>query len=97
MGQATALTKVLVGACEHLAAARRVHLLKDLDRRWIEVHRAGERRRPDLPQRPRLAFHRRNRPDSGDPSKDVFEFLEEAIDATRKAAQILEGIVIKNA
>ena len=28
--------------------------------------------------------------------KDIFEVLEEAIDATEKAAQILEGIVIKN-
>jgi uncharacterized protein Yka (UPF0111/DUF47 family) len=27
--------------------------------------------------------------------KDIFEVLEEAIDATEKAAQILEGIVIK--
>ena len=28
--------------------------------------------------------------------KDIFAVLEEAIDATEKAAQILEGIVIKN-
>ncbi len=28
--------------------------------------------------------------------KDIFERLEEAIDATEKVANILEGIVIKN-
>ena len=29
--------------------------------------------------------------------KDIFERLEEAIDATERVANILEGIVIKNA
>ena len=29
--------------------------------------------------------------------KDIFERLENAIDATEKAASILEGIIIKNA
>src|ERR1700748_3831855 len=47
MEQATALTKVLVGACEHLAAGlEELPSFKDLDRHWIEVHRLENDRDP---------------------------------------------------
>ena len=96
MEQATALTKVLVGACEHLAAGlEELPSFKDLDRHWIEVHRLEND--GDRIFRNALASLFTN---AIDPMvvirwKDIFEVLEEAIDATEKAAQILEGIVIK--
>ena len=98
MEQATALSKVLVGACEHLAAGlEELPTFKDLDRHWIEVHRLENE--GDRIFRNALASLFTN---AIDPMvvirwKDIFEVLEEAIDATEKAAQILEGIVIKNA
>ncbi|HEY5332465.1 MAG TPA: DUF47 family protein [Solirubrobacterales bacterium] len=98
MEQATALTKVLVGACEHLSAGlEELPSFKDLDRHWIEVHRLENE--GDRIFRNALASLFT---DAIDPMvvirwKDIFEVLEEAIDATEKAAQILEGIVIKNA
>jgi uncharacterized protein len=96
MEQATALTKVLVGACEHLSAGlEELPSFKDLDRHWIEVHRLEND--GDRIFRNALASLFTN---AIDPMvvirwKDIFEVLEEAIDATEKAAQILEGIVIK--
>lgn len=96
MEQATALTKVLVGACEHLAAGlEELPSFTDLDRHWIEVHRLEND--GDRIFRNALASLFTN---AIDPMvvirwKDIFEVLEEAIDATEKAAQILEGIVIK--
>jgi hypothetical protein len=97
MEQATALTKVLVGGCEHLAAGlEELPSFTDLDRHWIEVHRLENE--GDRIFRNALASLFTN---AIDPMvvirwKDIFEVLEEAIDATEKAAQILEGIVIKN-
>jgi predicted phosphate transport protein (TIGR00153 family) len=97
MEQAQALTKVLVGACEQLAEALE-HLrdFKDLDRYWIEIHRLENE--GDRISRDAVASLFR---DGIDPMvvirwKDIFAVLEEAIDATETAAQILEGIVIKN-
>jgi predicted phosphate transport protein (TIGR00153 family) len=97
MEQAQALTKVLVASCEQLAEALG-HLrdFKDLDRYWIEIHRLENE--GDRISRDAVAslFS-----DGIDPMvvirwKDIFAVLEEAIDATETAAQILEGIVIKN-
>ena len=97
MEQATALTSVLVASCEQLAEAL-VHLrgFKGLDKYWIEIHRLendGDRISRDAVA---SLFS-----DGIDPMvvirwKDIFEVLEEAIDSTETAAQILEGIVIKN-
>ena len=98
MEQATALTEVLVGGCRHLAAGlEELPSFHDLDRHWIEVHRLENE--ADRIFRSALASLFTN---AIDPMvvirwKDIFEVLEEAIDATEKAAQILEGIVIKNA
>jgi predicted phosphate transport protein (TIGR00153 family) len=97
MEQAQALTKVLVGACEQLAAGLE-HLpeFKDLDKYWIEIHRLENE--GDRISRDAVASLFSN---GIDPMvvirwKDMFAVLEEAIDATETAAQIIEGIVIKN-
>jgi predicted phosphate transport protein (TIGR00153 family) len=97
MAQAQDLTKVLVAACEQLAEAlQHLRAFKDLDGYWIEIHRLENE--GDRISRDAVAslFS-----DGIDPMvvirwKDMFAVLENAIDATETAAQILEGIVIKN-
>jgi uncharacterized protein len=97
MAQAGALTKVLVGACEQLAMGlENLREFKDLDKYWIEIHRLENE--GDRISRDAVASLFSN---GIDPMvvirwKDIFAVLEEAIDATETAAQILEGIVIKN-
>ncbi len=97
MAQAQALTKVLVQSCEQLAQGLE-HLrdFKNLDRYWIEIHRLENE--GDRISRDAVASLFSN---GIDPMvvirwKDMFAVLENAIDATETAAQILEGIVIKN-
>jgi predicted phosphate transport protein (TIGR00153 family) len=97
MEQAQALTRVLVQACEQLAKGLE-HLpdFKDLDRYWIEIHRLENE--GDRISRDAVASLFSN---GIDPMvvirwKDMFAVLENAIDATETAAQIIEGIVIKN-
>jgi len=97
MEQAQALTKVLVASCEQLAMGLE-HLpeFKDLDKYWIEIHRLEND--GDRISRDAVASLFSN---GIDPMvvirwKDMFAVLENAIDATETAAQILEGIVIKN-
>jgi predicted phosphate transport protein (TIGR00153 family) len=97
MEQAQALTKVLVASCDQLAQGLE-HLprFKDLDRYWIEVHRLENE--GDRISRDAVASLFSN---GIDPMvvirwKDIFAVLENAIDATETAAQIIEGIVIKN-
>jgi uncharacterized protein len=97
MEQAGALTKVLVEACEQLAMGlENLREFKDLDKYWIEIHRLENE--GDRISRDAVASLFSN---GIDPMvvirwKDIFAVLEEAIDATETAAQILEGIVIKN-
>jgi predicted phosphate transport protein (TIGR00153 family) len=97
MEQAQALTKVLVASCEQLAMGLEgLPSFKDLDRYWIEIHRLEND--GDRISRDAVASLFSN---GIDPMivirwKDMFAVLEEAIDATETAAQILEGIVIKN-
>jgi predicted phosphate transport protein (TIGR00153 family) len=97
MEQALALTKVLVGACEQLAGAlEHLREFKGLDKYWIEIHRLENE--GDRISRDAVASLFSN---GIDPMvvirwKDMFGVLENAIDATETAAQILEGIVIKN-
>ncbi|HEY1285760.1 MAG TPA: DUF47 family protein [Solirubrobacterales bacterium] len=97
MEQAQALTKVLVGACEQLAEGLE-HLpeFKNLEKYWIEIHRLEND--GDRISRDAVASLFSN---GIDPMvvirwKDIFAVLENAIDATETAAQIIEGIVIKN-
>jgi uncharacterized protein len=97
MEQAQALTKVLVASCEQLALGlESLPQFKDLDQYWIEIHRLENE--GDRISRDAVASLFSN---GIDPMvvirwKDIFAVLEEAIDATETAAQILEGIVIKN-
>jgi hypothetical protein len=97
MEQAGALTKVLVAACEQLAQGlERLRDFKGLDKYWIEIHRLENE--GDRISRDAVASLFSN---GIDPMvvirwKDIFAVLENAIDATETAAQILEGIVIKN-
>jgi uncharacterized protein len=97
MEQATALTKVLVASCEQLAIGlEKLPSFKDLDKYWIEIHRLEND--GDRISRDAVASLFSN---GIDPMvvirwKDMFAVLEEAIDATETAAQIIEGIVIKN-
>ncbi|HET7573841.1 MAG TPA: DUF47 family protein [Solirubrobacterales bacterium] len=97
MEQAQALTKVLVASCEQLAMGlENLPSFKDLDQYWIEIHRLEND--GDRISRDAVASLFSN---GIDPMvvirwKDMFAVLEEAIDATETAAQILEGIVIKN-
>ncbi len=97
MEQAQALTKVLVASCEQLATGlEHLREFKDLDKYWIEIHRLENE--GDRISRDAVASLFSN---GIDPMvvirwKDIFAVLEEAIDATETAAQILEGIVIKN-
>jgi uncharacterized protein len=97
MEQAQALTKVLVASCEQLAMGlEQLPTFKDLDKYWIEIHRLEND--GDRISRDAVASLFSN---GIDPMvvirwKDMFAVLEEAIDATETAAQIIEGIVIKN-
>jgi uncharacterized protein len=97
MEQAQALTKVLVGACEQLAQAlEHLREFKGLEHFWIEIHRLENE--GDRISRDAVASLFSN---GIDPMvvirwKDMFAVLENAIDATETAAQIIEGIVIKN-
>ena len=97
MDQAGALTGVLVRSCEALAEGlENLPSFKDLDQYWIEIHRLENE--GDRISRDAVASLFSN---GIDPMvvirwKDMFAVLEEAIDATETAAQIIEGIVIKN-
>jgi predicted phosphate transport protein (TIGR00153 family) len=97
MEQAQALTKVLVAACEQLAMGlEQLPQFKDLDKYWIEIHRLendGDRISRDAVA---SLFSNGIDPMMVIRWKDMFAVLEEAIDATETAAQIIEGIVIKN-
>lgn len=96
MEQAQAQTAVLVAACEQLAAAlERLRDLKGLDSHWVEIHRLeneGDRISRDAVA---ALFEGGIDPMVVIRWKDVFGVLENAIDATETAAQIIEGIAIK--
>jgi predicted phosphate transport protein (TIGR00153 family) len=97
MEQAGALTKVLVAACEQLAEGLdHLREFRDLDKYWIEIHRLENE--GDRISRDAVAslFSEGIDPMVVIRWKDMFAVLENAIDATETAAQILEGIVIKN-
>ena len=97
MAQSQALTGVLVAACEQLAGCLDdLRGFRGLDRYWIEIHRLENE--GDRISRDAVASLFSN---GIDPMvvirwKDIFTVLENAIDATEHAAQIIEGIVIKN-
>jgi predicted phosphate transport protein (TIGR00153 family) len=98
MTQAQQLSQVLRDACRQIVEAMpRLRGFRDMSHYIIEVHRLendGDR----ITREATAALF-----DTGvDPMvvirwKDIFERLENAVDATEHVANILEGIVIKNA
>jgi predicted phosphate transport protein (TIGR00153 family) len=98
MVQAQGLAHVLVDATRELAAAfPLVRQFKDVSRHIVEVHRLENE--GDRIVRSAIAslFEEGIDPMVVIRWKDIFERLEDAIDATERTAYVLEGIVIKNA
>jgi predicted phosphate transport protein (TIGR00153 family) len=97
MVQADALARVLVEATRHLALA--VHKSKsfdDVSEQTVEVHRLENDGDAIVRQAIASLFEERIDPMVVIRWKDIFERLEDAIDATERAAFVLEGIIIKN-
>jgi predicted phosphate transport protein (TIGR00153 family) len=98
MEQALALTEVLVKSCEQLyGLLQNLRGFKGLEHYWIEIHRLendGDRISRDAVA---ALFADRIDPMVVIRWKDIFAVLERAIDSTETAANLLEGIVIKNA
>jgi predicted phosphate transport protein (TIGR00153 family) len=98
MEQALQLTDLLEDACRNIAQAlSKLRGLPDLNHYFVEVNRLENE--ADRVTREALASLFRN---GIDPMvvirwKDIFERLEQAIDACETAANILEGIVVKHA
>jgi predicted phosphate transport protein (TIGR00153 family) len=97
MAQAQQMTKILLAACRQVAEA--LPLLRgfqDISRNTIEIHRL-ENEGDRVTREAMAALF-----DNGiDPMvvirwKDLYERLEDAVDATEEVANIIEGIVIKN-
>jgi uncharacterized protein len=98
MDQSQRLAHVLLQSCRQIAEAMpRMRTFKDISHYTVEINRLEND--GDRITREAIA----SLFDNGiDPMvvlrwKDLFERLEEAIDSTEKVANILEGIVIKNA
>jgi uncharacterized protein len=98
MAQAQALANVLVDATRELDwAIPLVREFKSISKHTVEVHRLENE--GDRIVRGAIAslFEGGIDPMVVIRWKDIFEMLENAIDATERAAFVLEGIVIKNA
>ncbi len=98
MVQAQALAAVLRDAAQQIAACiPLIRRYEDVSKQTVEIHRLENEGDRIVREAIASLF------ESGiDPMvvirwKDIFERLEEAIDSTERAADILEGIVIKNA
>jgi predicted phosphate transport protein (TIGR00153 family) len=97
MEQAQRLAHILMQACRQISEAMpRMRDFKDISHYTVEIHRLENE--GDRTTREAIA----SLFDNGiDPMvvirwKDIFERLEEAIDATERVANTLSGIVIKN-
>jgi predicted phosphate transport protein (TIGR00153 family) len=98
MEQAQVLARILMQACRQVSEAMpRLRTFKDISHYTVEINRLENDGDRTVREAIASLF------DNGiDPMvvirwKDLFERLEEAIDATERVANILEGIVIKNA
>ena len=97
MSQAQELARILHHACRELEqAVPRLRTFGDISHFTVEIHRLEND--GDRVVREALAslFEVGIDPMMVIRWKDIFERLEEAIDATETAASILEGVVIKN-
>lgn len=98
MDQSLQLASVLLGATRQIAEALpRLRTLEDVSAQTVEIHRLENE--GDRIAREALAslFVRGIDPMMVIRWKDIFERLEEAIDATETVANVLQNIVIKNA
>jgi predicted phosphate transport protein (TIGR00153 family) len=98
MEQAIRLTHVLLAATRQLAEAiPRIRGFKDISTQTVETHRLENEGDRIVREAIAALFERGIDPMFVIRWKDIFERLEDAIDACERAAYILEGIVIKNA
>ena len=98
MMQAQAMAHVLVDATRELAAAiPLMREFKDVGRHIVEVHRLENEGDRIVRNAIASLFEHGIDPMVVIRWKDIFERLEDAIDATERAAYVLEGVVIKNA
>ena len=98
MMQAQALAHVLVDATRELAAAfPLMREFKDVSKHIVEVHRLENEGDRIVRNAIASLFEGGIDPMVVIRWKDIFERLEDAIDATERTAYVLEGIVIKNA
>jgi len=98
MEQAQRLAHVLLQCARQIAEAMpRMRGFKDLSHYTVEVNRLENDGDRVLREALASLFERGIDPMLVIRWKDIFERLEDAIDSTEKTANILEGIVIKNA
>ena len=97
MEQAQRMARVLHEATRHINDAMpRLRTLKDIHHYTVEVNRLENEGDRILREAVASLFERGIDPMMVIRWKDIFERLEDGIDATEKTANILEGIVIKN-
>jgi uncharacterized protein len=97
MAQAQDLAKVLHAAARQIAEAMpRLRGFKDISQHTVEINRLENDGDRIVREAIASLFGTGIDPMVVIRWKDIFERLEEAIDATEHVANILEGIVIKN-
>ena len=97
MAQAQEMAKILLASCKEVAAS--LPLLRgfqDISRHTIEINRLENDGDRLIREAMAALFDRGIDPMVVIKWKDLYERLEEAIDATEDVANIMEGIVIKN-
>jgi len=97
MDQAIEMSQVLLSACRQISAALpRLRTFQDLSHYVVEIHRLEND--GDRLERMALAslFERAVDPMMVIRWKDIFERLEQAVDATEQVANTLQGILLKN-
>jgi uncharacterized protein len=97
MAQAQEMAKILLASCREVAAS--LPLLRgfqDISRHTIEINRLENDGDRLIREAMAALFDRGIDPMVVIKWKDLYERLEEAIDATEDVANIMEGIVIKN-
>jgi predicted phosphate transport protein (TIGR00153 family) len=98
MEQAQGLARTLHQSCRQInEALPRMRTYEDISHFVVEIHRLENE--GDRLERSALAslFEQGIDPMMVIRWKDIFERLEEAVDATEKVANVLQGIVLKNA
>jgi len=97
MEQAQRMARVLHEAARHICAAMpRLRTFRDMRHYTVEVNRLENEGDRIIREALASLFETGIDPMMVIRWKDIFERLEDAIDATETAANILEGIVIKN-